>query len=42
MGASQSAVAHLESGELDVRFATLERYAAALGHQLRWGLEEDS
>ena len=31
MGTSQSAVARLESGTLDVRLSTLDRYAAALG-----------
>ncbi len=31
MGTSQSAVARLESGALDVRLSTLTRYAAALG-----------
>lgn len=31
MGTSQSAVARLESGALDVRLSTLARYAAALG-----------
>jgi predicted transcriptional regulator len=36
MGTSQSAVARLESGELDARFSTLERYAAAVGHTLNW------
>jgi ribosome-binding protein aMBF1 (putative translation factor) len=40
MGTSQSAVARLEAGEADVRLSTLERYAAALGQQLDWRLEE--
>lgn len=31
MGTSQSAVARLESGALDVRLSSIERYAAALG-----------
>ncbi|MGD9700858.1 MAG: helix-turn-helix domain-containing protein [Acidimicrobiia bacterium] len=30
MGTSQSAVARLESGEVDVRLSTLTRYAAAM------------
>lgn len=34
MGTSQSAVARLETGEVDVRLSTLERYAAAVGHHL--------
>lgn len=38
MGTSQSAVARLESGDADVRLSTIERYAAALGHELEWGL----
>jgi transcriptional regulator with XRE-family HTH domain len=46
MGTSQSAVARLESGDADVRLATLERYAAALGRRLEWRLgapnEDDS
>jgi transcriptional regulator with XRE-family HTH domain len=39
MGTSQSAVARLEAGELDVRLSTLERYAAALGQRLEINLE---
>ena len=31
MGSSQSVVARLESGAIDVRLSTLERYAAAVG-----------
>ncbi len=38
MGTSQSAVARLEAGEADVRASTLERYAAAIGHQISWRL----
>jgi predicted transcriptional regulator len=36
MGTSQSAVARLETGELDARLSTLERYAAALSHTVDW------
>jgi predicted transcriptional regulator len=36
MGTSQSAVARLESGGLDARLSTLERYAAALGYTVNW------
>jgi len=41
MGTSQSAVARLESGSVDVRLSTLDRYAAALGQRLGWALEGD-
>jgi len=41
MGTSQSAVARLESGDADVRLSTLERYAAALGHQLAISLKKE-
>jgi predicted transcriptional regulator len=34
MGTSQSVVARLESGAIDVRLSTLERYAAAVGRGL--------
>ena len=40
MGTSQSAVARLESGDADIRLSTIERYAAALGHNLNWTLKE--
>ena len=36
MGTSQSAVARLESGTLDARLSTLERYASALGRTVDW------
>jgi ribosome-binding protein aMBF1 (putative translation factor) len=38
MGTSQSAVARLEAGDADTRASTLERYAAAIGSQITWGL----
>lgn len=38
MGTSQSAVARLESGDADIRLSTLERYVAAVGARLDWGL----
>jgi predicted transcriptional regulator len=39
MGTSQSAVARLESGDADVRLSTLERYAAAIDHQLEFRIQ---
>ena len=36
MGTSQSAVARLEAGELDAKFSTVERFAAALGQRIEW------
>jgi ribosome-binding protein aMBF1 (putative translation factor) len=41
MGTSQSAVARLESGDADARASTLERYAAAVGGQISWRLQDD-
>jgi transcriptional regulator with XRE-family HTH domain len=40
MGTSQSAVARLEAGTSDVRASTLERYAAAVGGQITWKLQD--
>src|SRR6202161_1429045 len=40
MRTSQSAVARLESGEADARASTLERYAAAIGGQIAWQLQD--
>jgi predicted transcriptional regulator len=39
MGTSQSAVARFESGDLDVRLSTVERYTTALGARLEWRIE---
>lgn len=38
MRTSQSAVARLETGDVDVRLSTLERYAAAVGRDMHWRL----
>src|ERR687888_2828072 len=38
MGTSQSAVARLEAGEIEAKFSTVERFAAALGHKVEWRL----
>jgi DNA-binding XRE family transcriptional regulator len=40
MGTSQSAVARLEAGDADMRASTLERYAAAIGSQITWRLQD--
>jgi len=42
MRTSQSAVARLESGEADARASTLERYAAAIGCQITWRLQDSA
>lgn len=34
MGTSQSAVARIETGEIDIRMSTLDRYAAAIGQKI--------
>ena len=39
MGTSQAAVARFESGDLDVRLSTVERYSTALGARLEWRIE---
>ncbi|MEK7426580.1 MAG: helix-turn-helix domain-containing protein, partial [Actinomycetota bacterium] len=36
MGTSQSAVARLETGEVDTKLSTIERFAAALGQRVEW------
>jgi predicted transcriptional regulator len=36
MRTSQSAVARLESGEVDTKLSTVERFAAALGQRVEW------
>lgn len=38
MHTSQSAVARLESAEIDAELSTVERYAAALGKTINWEL----
>jgi len=40
MGTSQSAVARLESGDVDAKLSTVERYAAALGHKVEWRIAD--
>ena len=40
MGTSQSAVARLEASAGDLKVSTLERYAAAVGSSIAWGLSE--
>ncbi len=36
MGTSQSVVARIESGAVDTKLSTLERYARAIGKRLEW------
>ncbi len=36
MGTSQSVVARIESGDVDVKLSTLEKYAAAIGARFAW------
>lgn len=38
MGTSQSAVARLEAGRGDARLSTVQRYAEALDHTVRFGV----
>ncbi len=38
MGTSQSQVARLESGGVDTKLSTVEKFAAALGKKLEWRL----
>ena len=38
MKTSQPAVARIESGEVDVRLSTVDRYAAAIGKRVRYQL----
>lgn len=41
MGTSQSAVARLESAEVDAKLSTIERYAAAVGQRVEFHLADD-
>ncbi|MCL4367704.1 MAG: helix-turn-helix domain-containing protein [Actinobacteria bacterium] len=38
MGTSQPVVARIESGTVDVKLSTLEKYAAALNRELVWNI----
>ena len=40
MRTSQSMVARIEAGDVDVRLSTLERYAAAVGRRLDWQIRQ--
>ena len=40
-GRRRALAARLESGDADIRLSTLDRYAAALGHQLEWKLKKE-
>jgi predicted transcriptional regulator len=41
MGTSQSVVARLETGDIDARLSTLQRYAAAVGRELELGVRPE-
>jgi predicted transcriptional regulator len=41
MGTSQSVVARLETGDIDARLSTLQRYAAAVGRELELGIRPE-
>jgi predicted transcriptional regulator len=41
MGTSQSVVARLETGGIDARLSTLQRYAAAVGRELELGIRPE-
>ena len=41
MGTSQPAVARLESGQVDARMSTVQRYAAAVGAQVNIEIREN-
>jgi predicted transcriptional regulator len=41
MGTSQSVVARLESGAIDARLSTLQRYALAVGRELELGVRPE-
>ena len=42
MGTSQSAVARIETGEIDAKISTLQRYAQAIGSELEISLRPAS
>jgi ribosome-binding protein aMBF1 (putative translation factor) len=42
MGTSEAAVARLETGEVDPRLSSIERFADALGKRLEWNLAEST
>jgi transcriptional regulator with XRE-family HTH domain len=42
MGTSQSGIARIEAGEVDVKLSTIERYAAAIGFLVEWELRPNT
>jgi len=42
MGTSEAAVSRLESGKVDPKVSTAERYAAALGKRVEWRVVGDA